>query len=143
MDRDLVDAKVILALVSGMREWETVKGEKAPRKPLREALWYYWQEPRMPVPRVRGKHPFDYPWTSRARRRYVVDPSCRLVIDHAEPISLVIEDLLTISNLRAMRRRRNVSWQALPVGGDDSRGGQIAYYGLAPPTHAQGLEARR
>jgi hypothetical protein len=52
----------------------------------------------MPTPRVRAKYPHDFPWTLSAKAAYRADPSCHLVIEHTEPLSLVMDDLLLLDH---------------------------------------------
>lgn len=94
-DRDRVDAAVIVALAGALRDWEAVMGKPAALKPLREAVWFYWQEPRLPKPRVRGKYPKGFPWSAAARAAYEADGErARLVIEHAQPMRLLLRQIL-------------------------------------------------
>lgn len=92
--RDLADASMILQLLRAMQRWERQTGERASRRPLREAMWFVWMEPRLPEDRVRGKYPVAYLWSKKARRAVARDPRCHLVIEHVRPVTLLIDELM-------------------------------------------------
>ncbi|MGN9920726.1 hypothetical protein [Micromonospora palomenae] len=94
VDRDAADLRCLAAMLDAHRRWEAETNSRASVKALREWLWFYWQAPRRPQPLVRSKYPAPLPWSEAARRAIVADPKCRLVIEHREPVHLVIRDLL-------------------------------------------------
>jgi hypothetical protein len=96
-ESDDIDASFVGRVFAAAREWEQITGRPAPRKPLRELVWFVWQQPRLPRPLVRGKYPKAVPWTSAARDAYSLDKRCRLVIEHVEPINVLLERLLSLS----------------------------------------------
>lgn len=107
LDRDTADLRCLAALLDAHRRWEAETNSRASLKALREWLWFYWQAPRRPEPLIRSKYPAPLPWSDAARRAIVADPKCRLVIEHREPVHLVIRDLLDypaadINQLRAV-----------------------------------------
>lgn len=91
---DQADAALVAATAQAMREWQATTGLRPSIKPLREMIWFYWQAPRLPKPRVRGKYPKSFPWSAAARAAYRGDPRCPLVIEHAQPIALLVQELL-------------------------------------------------
>ncbi|MEH0971574.1 hypothetical protein V6U77_10610 [Micromonospora sp. CPCC 205546] len=93
-DRDAADLRCMSAMLDAHRRWEAETNSRASVKALREWLWFYWQAPRRPQPLVRSKYPAPLPWSEAARRAIIADPKCRLVIEHREPVHLVIRDLL-------------------------------------------------
>lgn len=88
------DAALLAAVVRGFQEWQAATGRTPATKVLREALWFFWQKPRL-GPRVRGKYPTAAPWTAAARAAYAADPRCALVIEHVRPVNLLVRELLT------------------------------------------------
>lgn len=87
------DAKLILATVHAMADWESVSGRPIPAKPPRELVWTVWEQPRLPRPVHRGKYPLAVPWSPAARRANA-DPGARLVIDHVLPAAALARRLL-------------------------------------------------
>lgn len=94
LERDAADLRCLTVLLDAHRQWEAATQTRANMKALREWLWFYWQAPRRPRPLIRSKYPTRFPWSEAARREIADDPACRLVIEHSEPINLVIRDLL-------------------------------------------------
>src|SRR4051812_29360366 len=95
---DRIDATLIASMLSATAAWEAATGRRMPRKPLREAVWFVWQQPRLPQPLVRSKYPMTVPWTAAARAAYLDNPNCDLVIEHVEPIHVLLDRLLTVAN---------------------------------------------
>jgi hypothetical protein len=93
-DLDQVDASLIAAIVRGFQEWERVTRRPPATKVLREALWFFWQKPRLGR-RIRGKYPLQVPWTAAARIAYAADPRCPLIIEHVRPVNLLVRQLLS------------------------------------------------
>jgi len=93
--RDAADAGLIWEIAQACVRWQTATGKACSTRPLREAIWFQWHDPRLPRPRVRSKYPHALPWTAAARAPYAADPKCALVIEHTEPINLLIRRLLT------------------------------------------------
>ncbi|TQO24271.1 hypothetical protein FB385_3151 [Paramicrobacterium agarici] len=57
---------------------------------LKEALWFSWEQPRLPRPLVDGKYPRSYPWSSEARESLARNPKRQdrpgqLIIEHIIP----------------------------------------------------------
>ncbi|WP_326551472.1 hypothetical protein [Micromonospora sp. NBC_01813] len=94
LERDSADLRCLAALLDAHRQWEIETKSRASIKALREWLWFYWQVPRRPQPLVRSKYPAPFPWSEEARLAIIADPNCALVMEHCEPVHLVIRDLL-------------------------------------------------
>ena len=91
---DIADAALIARIARAVRIHATKTGATSSAKPLREAIWFYWQKPRLPKPLVRYKYPERYRWSPKARVNYRANSRTRLRFEHAEPLSLLIKDLL-------------------------------------------------
>lgn len=95
---DEKDATDLAAVLSGLAE----AFERRPRAitVAREAVWYLWEEPRLPRPLIGSKYPASYPWSlsartvqNRASRR--PDGGWALVYEHLRPQRTLLLDLLT------------------------------------------------
>jgi hypothetical protein len=94
---DLADAILIAQMLAATARWEATTGRRMLQKPLREAIWFVWQHPRLPRPLVRGKCPMSVRWTAAARAAYAEDPACPLVIEHVEPMRDLIRRLMPLA----------------------------------------------
>lgn len=96
-DRDLTDARLVADVAAALRAWQEASGRPAATKTLRETVWFYWQNPRMPRPRVSGKYPRSARW-SREAAEVVLDGDGtvqgRLVIEHIEPMHRLLRRLI-------------------------------------------------
>lgn len=91
--RRLADAELILTMVRASAEWEQATGRAARVKPLRELMWFTWEQPRLPKPLYLSKYPLTAPWTPAAFARY--EQRARgLVIEHVTPASVLVRRLL-------------------------------------------------
>lgn len=112
-DRDMADAGLLADVAGALRRWEQATGRVASLKPLREAIWFYWERPRLPKPLVRGKYPEQAPWGVAARELHRHgDSRGELVIEHAAPMELLMRKLIDDPELTADRCRA-----ALETGG--------------------------
>jgi len=74
---------------------------------VREAIWFSWEQPRLPRPLVASKYPLSYPWSVAALERYELTKGKRpaggwgLVIEHLYPRELLVADLFEIDDLTA------------------------------------------
>lgn len=94
-ERELADAAIVTAVAVALREWESATGRRANFKPLRETVWFYWQSTRLPRPLIRSKYPTSIMWSESARVEWSEDPAAaRLVIEHAEPMNLLLRRLV-------------------------------------------------
>jgi hypothetical protein len=93
---DQVDAELIRAVATSLRSWGEATGRDAPLKILREAVWFFWQEPRLARPRVPPKYPHAVPWSREAAAIALsADPrKGRLVIEHIEPLNRTLRWLV-------------------------------------------------
>jgi len=105
------DAELILSVVRATADWQQSTNLDAIVKPLRELIWAVWEWPRLPRPLVRGKYPASVPWSPGARRAFRADRTCRLVLEHVTPASVIVRDLIRqppanrASLVRTLRRR--------------------------------------
>lgn len=91
------DAALVAGVANAVRDWRAATGrDSSDLKLLREAVWFYWELPRLPRPLVRQKYPTTVPWSPDARAAYHSNPRRRggLVIEHSEPMTLVLRRLL-------------------------------------------------
>src|SRR4051794_18522092 len=97
---DLRDTRAVLSVAAACRK--TLRPERArsgPGRVLREALWFMWEEPRLPRPLVASKYPTSYPWSPKARARFAEHEGRRpkggwgLVIEHLYPRELLVAEL--------------------------------------------------
>jgi hypothetical protein len=67
---------------------------------VREALWFFWEQPRLPLPLLDSKYPLHYPWSRGAQAVWSDSDGQRprggwgLVIEHLYPREFVVRDLL-------------------------------------------------
>jgi hypothetical protein len=66
--RDARDARLVADVAVAVRAWETASGRPAATKVLREAVWFFWQNPRLARPRVVDALPDDGSPEERYRR---------------------------------------------------------------------------
>jgi hypothetical protein len=72
---------------------------------VREAIWFSWEQPRLPRPLVASKYSLAYPWSVTALERYERRKGKRpaggwgLVIEHLYPRELLVADLFEIDGL--------------------------------------------
>jgi hypothetical protein len=85
---DEEDARHLLAVVQGLAAFPA---EAAGRdRVLREALWFLWEKPRLPLPLVVSKYPALYPWSAAARASVASGQGWRaggmgLIFEHLVP----------------------------------------------------------
>ena len=105
-DRDSADLELVLAVAAALCKWEKSTGQRARGKPLREAVWFYWQQPRLPKDSVRGKYPRSVPWSPAAREAHHAGEA-GLVIEHTRPMNVLVRSLLDDppSDLTTLRKR--------------------------------------
>jgi hypothetical protein len=93
---DQADAELISHVAAGLRAWGESTGESPPSKILREAIWFFWQQPRLERPVVASKYPRTSPWSEEAARLALSGESTKglLEIEHVEPLNRVSRWLL-------------------------------------------------
>lgn len=130
MDQDEADLRLILAVIDALREWEQAAGREARLKPLREAVWFYWQQPRLAGRSVRAKYPRDVPW-SRAARGAQEDGQVGLVIEHTKPMKVLLRELLDRppADLSQLRGRLDEGLSCVVITEDENA--QLAKAGMA------------
>lgn len=133
MERDLADLRCFAALLEAHRQWESETGQRANIKALREWLWFYWQAPRRPQPLVRNKYPALIPWSMAARQVISGSIPGGLVIEHREPIKLVIRELLDQSpvDLGQLREVLDTRLTCCVITKEEDRAVTKAGYGTA------------
>lgn len=95
------DAQAVLDVALACRTTMRSKRSRAAAlRVLREALWFLWEEPRLPRPLVASKYPKPYPWSPGARAVFAQHGGKRpaggwgLVIEHLYPRELLVGSLL-------------------------------------------------
>lgn len=80
---------MLCALAAALRDWREHTGREPSTKILREAVWFYWQAPRLPRPLVASKYPRGVPWSDDAAALFLAGGSTagKLVIEHLEPLN--------------------------------------------------------
>ncbi len=73
--------------------WQETSGRPPTIKPIRELMWFVWEQPRLPRPVHRGKYPLSVPWTPAARRAYE-EPGAPVSIEHVIPAAVLVRRLL-------------------------------------------------
>ncbi len=66
----------------------------------RQALWSFWELPRLPKPSIGAKYPLSYPWSPAARAAHEANPKAAkggLVLEHLRPRNILIGELIQIS----------------------------------------------
>ncbi len=101
VERDRDDAGALLSVVEEFRTLVARGGQRSgAARVLREAVWFLWEQPRLPRPLVGSKYPLSYPWSPPARDRWLAHGRRRpqggwgLVIEHIYPRECLIADLV-------------------------------------------------
>ena len=106
--RDDADAQLVVDVAASLRRWRDVTGKQPPTKVLREAVWFFWQQPRLPRPLVASKYPEGALWSEDAARFALSGHSSKgkLVIEHLEPMNRalwwLIDEAPTVQTVIAM-----------------------------------------
>lgn len=96
---DARDADAILKILSGVTAMGPRIGLTGKSRVVREALWFFWEHPRLPHPLVGSKYPATYPWSAAARMRRQENETrpqggWGLIIEHVLPKGLIISQML-------------------------------------------------
>lgn len=93
---DRADAELVCAVAAALRSWRESTGNVPASKILREAVWFYWQFPRLERPIVPPKYPRAIPWSEDAARIVLRGErrGGRLVIEHMEPLNRTLRWLI-------------------------------------------------
>lgn len=140
---DAADAGGLLSVLQGCRLMRT-RRHAGTTHVARQALWSFWELPRLPRPLIQNKYPPAYPWSAAARALYesheVAPPGGRgLVLEHLTPRNLLLDDLiqrcdkLTIQRLIAELSSRLIG---TVVTKDEDRMLTAAGFGFGGPTGA-------
>ena len=96
---DLADAEAVRGVLEATRD------RAGAVRIVREAIWFTWEQPRLPRPLVGSKYPLPYPWSRAAWLRHEDAQGRRpaggwgLVIEHLYPRELLVADLVTAEKL--------------------------------------------
>src|SRR5437763_206556 len=98
--QDLEDAAALLKVVEACRPMLGAgRPRTGPVRLVREALWFFWEQPRLPRPLVASKYPLPYPWSLEAQAVWNGGKTHRppggwgLIIEHLYPRELLVRDL--------------------------------------------------
>lgn len=93
---DLADAGLVLDVARALRRWRDATGAPPATKILREAVWFFWQRPRLAGRLVRSKYPRGTRWSPAAAALVEAETDLRgrLVIEHLEPMNRVLRWLI-------------------------------------------------
>jgi hypothetical protein len=105
---DVEDAAGLLFVLQGCRIMR-IRRHAGTTHVARQALWSFWELPRLPRPLIQNKYPPAYPWSGDARAVYEareVAPSGGrgLVLEHLMPQNLLLDDLIQRSNKLTIHR---------------------------------------
>ena len=92
---DSDDIAALLTIIRAVTQTAALRSRKA--RVIREALWFLWEEPRLPRPLVSSKYPTSYPWSEAARERSVgLRPAggYGLVFEHLSPRTELVQSLI-------------------------------------------------
>ena len=93
---DVVGARVraIARLAATIAVLERDLGKQVSRKPLREAIWFWWNVPRFSqLKRVRSKYPLTLRW-SPAAWAGSTERGSQLVLEHVTPLNIHVDQLI-------------------------------------------------
>lgn len=98
---DASDALGLLAVLRGCRQ---IRGRRhaGTTHVARQALWSFWELPRLPRPLVQGKYPLVYPWSAAARTAFATNPKAPkggrgLVLEHVRPRNILLGNMIELS----------------------------------------------
>lgn len=90
-------AQAVAQVVDTIATLEQSLGHQVSRKPLREAIWFWWNVPCFEkVPKVRSKYPLTLKWSPAAWLSHS-DSTVSLVIEHVVPLGIIIQRLIDAS----------------------------------------------
>lgn len=99
---DQRDAEGVLAVLRGCRPVRE-RRHAGTTHVARQALWSFWELPRLPKPLIQGRYPAVYPWSAQARAAYQAKGKAPkggrgLVLEHVRPRNILIGNLIEISD---------------------------------------------
>lgn len=100
-DEDRADAEGLLEVLRGCQPIRE-RRHAGTTHVARQALWSFWELPRLPRPLVQNKYPLAYPWSRAARASYVSNPKAPrggrgLILEHVRPRNILIGNMIEIS----------------------------------------------
>lgn len=100
-DEDLADAAGLVLILQGCHEMRERRNAGTSHV-ARQALWSFWELPRLPKPLLHGKYPKRYPWSAEAAALYLASPmrpagGWGLVLEHLTPANLLMADLIKMA----------------------------------------------
>jgi hypothetical protein len=93
-DEDLVDAEALLGVLRECREVRD-RRHAGTTHVARQALWSFWEHPRLPRPLISNKYPRPYPWSPAARDIYLTTSRASgLVLEHVRPVNILVDAMI-------------------------------------------------
>ncbi len=98
---DRADAEGLLGILRGCQPVREHR-HSGTTHVARQALWSFWELPRLPRPPFGNRYPLAYPWSKAARASYVDNPKAPkggrgLVLEHVRPRNILIGNMIEIS----------------------------------------------
>lgn len=97
-DEDRTDAEGLLGV---FRSCQPVRQRRhaGTTHVARQALWSFWELPRLPRPLLQNKYPLTYPWSTAARASYLENRKAPkggrgLVLEHVRPRNILIGNMI-------------------------------------------------
>ena len=97
-DDDRTDAEGLLGV---LRSCQPVRQRRhaGTTHVARQALWSFWELPRLPRPLLQNKYPLTYPWSTAARASYMENRKAPkggrgLVLEHVRPRNILIGNMI-------------------------------------------------
>lgn len=101
-DEDRTDAEGLLGV---LRSCKPVRQRRhaGTTHVARQALWNFWELPRLPRPLLQNKYPLAYPWSTSARVSYKENQRAPkggrgLVLEHVRPRNILIDSMIERSD---------------------------------------------
>lgn len=93
-EEDHIDAD---ALLGALRECRKIRDRRraGTTHVTRQALWSFWELPRLPRPIISNKYPRAYPWSPAARDIHqTTGQASGLVLEHVRPLNLLLDAMI-------------------------------------------------
>lgn len=100
-EEDHIDARGLLEVLRACADMRD-RRKAGTTHVVRQALWSFWELPRLPKPAVSGKYPKVWPWSPAAREVFQASAAAPpggwgLVLEHVRPRNLLIGSLIQLS----------------------------------------------
>lgn len=96
-DDDQIDAEALLGVLRECREVRD-RRRAGTTHVSRQALWSFWELPRLPRPIISNKYPRPYPWSPAARDVYLTTGrTSGLVLEHVRPLNILLDAMIRSS----------------------------------------------